>query len=99
MLKRKISNRIEDYLKSDSNKMLIVDGARQIGKSFVIRHLGQKMFENFIEINMEMEEDKLSDRLFADANSVEKFYIALSSFVREKMKERDTTLVFIDIVS
>lgn len=34
MLKRKISKKIEEYLKSDSNKMLIVDGARQIGKSY-----------------------------------------------------------------
>lgn len=94
MLKRKITNKIEEYLKSDSKKMLIVDGARQIGKSFIIRHVGQEMFENFIEINME--EDKLSDRLFADATSVEKFYIALSSFAGERMKERDKTLVFID---
>ncbi len=34
MLKRKISKKIEEHLKSDSNKMLIVDGARQIGKSY-----------------------------------------------------------------
>lgn len=94
MLKRKISNKIEEYLKSDSKKMMIIDGARQIGKSFIIRHIGQDMFENFIEVNME--EDKLNDRLFADATSVEKFYIALSSFAGEKMKERENTLIFID---
>ena len=44
--------------------MLIIDGARQVGKSFIIRHVGQRMFPNYIEINME--EDKLSDRIFAD---------------------------------
>ena len=37
MLKRKIYSKIEQYLKGDSRKMLIVDGARQIGKSFIIR--------------------------------------------------------------
>ena len=37
MLKRKIYNKIEEYLKSDSQKMLIIDGARQIGKSYIIR--------------------------------------------------------------
>lgn len=56
MLKRKVYSRIEDYLKSPKQKMLIVDGARQIGKSYIIRHLGQKMYPNYIEINME--EDK-----------------------------------------
>ena len=32
MLYRKIQPYIESYLKSDSNKVLIIDGARQIGK-------------------------------------------------------------------
>ena len=94
MLKRKISKKIEEYLKSDSNKMLIVDGARQIGKSYIIRYVGRKLFENYIEINME--DDKLNDRIFADANSVNKFYLALSSVAGEKMRDRQSTLVFID---
>lgn len=34
MLYRKIESLIEDHLKSDSNKILLIDGARQIGKSF-----------------------------------------------------------------
>lgn len=94
MLKRKIHNKIEEYLKSDSHKMLIIDGARQVGKSYIIRHVGKMLFDNYIEINME--EDKLNDRLFAEAKSVEKFYLALSTFAGDKMKDRATTLVFID---
>lgn len=41
--------------------MLMIDGARQIGKSYIIRHVGKEMFSNYIEINME--EDKLGDRI------------------------------------
>lgn len=51
MLYRKIQPYIESYLKSDSNKVLIIDGARQIGKTFIIRHVGQQLFENYIELN------------------------------------------------
>ena len=47
MLNRKIQPYIESYLKSDSNKVLIIDGARQIGKTFIIRYVGQQFFENF----------------------------------------------------
>lgn len=94
MLYRKIAKRIEDYLASDSDRMLLVDGARQIGKSYIIRHVGQKMFSNYIEINME--EDKLGDRIFAQAKTTKDFYMALSVLAGEKMKERENTLVFID---
>ena len=96
MLYRKISSKIEQYLKSGSNKMLIVDGARQVGKSFIIRHVGQQVFPNYIEVNME--KDKQKERLFENARTVEDFMIALSTVAGGKMKEKEkaTTLVFID---
>ncbi|MGN0230032.1 MAG: ATP-binding protein [Muribaculaceae bacterium] len=74
--------------------MLLIDGARQIGKSYIIRHVGEKMFSNYIEINME--EDKLRDRIFAEAKTTKDFYMALSIVAGNKMKERENTLVFID---
>ena len=94
MLYRKIKKRIEEYLSSDSDRMLLIDGARQIGKSYIIRHVGKKMFPNYIEINME--EDKLGDRVFAEAKTTKDFYMALSIVAGDKMKERENTLVFID---
>ena len=74
--------------------MLLIDGARQIGKSYIIRWVGQKMFSNYIEINME--EDKLGDRVFAAAKTINDFYIALSVVAGEKMKNKTSTLVFIN---
>ena len=94
MLYRKITKRIEEYLSSDSNRMLLIEGARQIGKSYIINHVGSKMFANYIEINME--KDKLGDRIFAEAKTTKDFYMALSIFAGDKMKEKHNTLVFID---
>ncbi len=94
MLYRKIQEYITTHLLSGSNKILIVDGARQIGKSYIIREVGQKLFPNFIELNMEV--DKVGDRNFANARTVDDFYLALSVVAGDKMKEKDNTLVFID---
>lgn len=94
MLKRKISKQIENYLKSSGDKMLVVDGARQIGKSFIIREIGSRLFPNFIEINME--KDKQGDRLFAEAKTTENFYLALSAVAGDRMSDKKSTLVFID---
>lgn len=94
MLYRKIEALIEEHLKSDSQKVLLIDGARQVGKTFIVRHVGKKLFENFIEINMI--EDLLGDRLFANTKTVEDFYLQLSMLEGGKMKEKENTLVFID---
>lgn len=94
MLYRKITKRIEQHLSSDSDRMMIIEGARQIGKSYIVRWVGQKMFPNYIEINME--EDKLGDRIFANAKTTNDFYLALSIVAGEKMGDKTSTLVFID---
>ena len=76
MLYRKIAGLIEKHLASGSNRLLIIDGARQVGKSYIIRWVGKRMFPNYIEINME--EDKLGGQIFAQARTVQDFYLALS---------------------
>ena len=98
MLHRKIEQKIIDHLSANSNKILIIDGARQIGKSYIIRHIATNVlngkFTNYIEINFV--EDSLGDKLFADVKNKEDFYLRLSTIAGERMKEKDNTLIFID---
>ena len=46
MLHRKIEQKIIEYLQNGSNKIMIIDGARQIGKKTSIREFG-KEYESF----------------------------------------------------
>jgi hypothetical protein len=94
MLKRKIQAAIEQYLRSDSNKMLVVDGARQIGKSYIIREVAKRLFPNYIELNFA--KDKNGPQVFKDANTVEEFYFQVSTIAGDKMHEKANTLVFLD---
>ena len=94
MLYRKIQERIDEYFSNGSNKVLVIDGARQIGKSFIIRYMGQKHFRNYIELNLL--EDSLNKRLFADIQNTEDFYLRLSMFAGDKMGDNQNTLVFLD---
>ncbi len=91
---RKISKYIEEYLTGNEDKILCIDGARQVGKSYIIRELAQKHFKNYIEINMA--DDKVGDKLFANVKTIDSFYIELSVFAGDKLKDRDNTIIFID---
>ena len=79
MLKRKIQSTLQEYFAADSNKVLLLDGARQIGKSFIIRHEASKHFKNYIEINFL--EDKNGDRLFDGVTSTNDFYLVFNSVI------------------
>ena len=94
MLVRKITALIEEHLTSGSDKILLVDGARQVGKTYIIRYIGKKLFQNYIEINMV--EDSVGSRLFANTRSVEDFYLQVSMVAGDRMKQKENTLIFID---
>ena len=94
MLYRKITSYIEDYLKSDNDKILILEGARQIGKSFSIREVGTRLYPNYVEINFV--EDDEGEQLFKNIHKKEDFYLTLSMVAGDKLSNRDDTLVFLD---
>ena len=94
MLKRKIENTIKEHFASKYNKVLVIDGARQIGKSYIIRFICGDLFKNYIEINLL--EDFLGDKLFENTKNIEDFYLQLSMFAGNKMGAKDDTIVFLD---
>ena len=94
MLYRKIESLIEAHLKSSTQKILLIDGARQVGKTYIIRHVGKRLFENFIEINLV--EDSLGDCLFSQVRTAEDFYLQVSMLAGNRMQQRENTLIFLD---
>lgn len=51
MLKRKIENILLDWKKQTSKKCLVVDGARQVGKTFAIKQFGENYYDELFYIN------------------------------------------------
>lgn len=94
MLYRKIRQFIVSHLTSDSDKILLVEGARQVGKSYIIRDVGTEMFDNFIELNFV--KDSEGPQIFKDVKSVDDFYILLSSLYGSRLGDKRDTLIFLD---
>lgn len=94
MLKRKIEPYIYNHLTSDSDKILVIEGARQIGKSFIIRNVGKSVFKNFIEVNF-IEDDE-GAQLFKNLRTPEELYFTLSSLHGKELGTYVDTLVFLD---
>lgn len=53
MLKRKIVNDLIQWKRESTNKALLIKGARQVGKTTVVRQFAKENYKNFIEINFE----------------------------------------------
>lgn len=94
MLRRKIEPIITEFMTNKPRKILLIDGARQIGKTYIIRHLGKRLFPHFVEINLL--EDTQNFHRFQSVQSVQDFYVRLSALVGNQLGTREDTLIFLD---
>ena len=94
MLERKFAQYLEDFLLHEPRKILLVNGARQIGKSYLIRYVGKKLFKNFVELNLKADQE--GDGIFATVKTKEDFYLQLGAIAGNHLGTKDDTLVFLD---
>ena len=94
MITRKIDSIIEHFYEED-NKALLIDGARQVGKTYSIRNFGNKHFESFIEINFVKTPEAID--IFKNAADSDSILLRLSAFT-DKPLIKGKTLIFFDEV-
>ncbi|MBR1514354.1 MAG: ATP-binding protein [Bacteroidales bacterium] len=94
MLERKFTKILEQFLTEKQDKILLVNGARQIGKSYLIRYVGKRLFAHYVEINLK--EDKEGEQVFAAVHTTNDLYIRLSNYYPKPMGDKSDTLVFLD---
>lgn len=94
MLQRKFTTVLEQFLTEKQDKILLVNGARQIGKSYLIRYVGKRLFTHFVEINLK--EDKEGEQVFASVHTTNDLYMRLSNYYSKPLGNKSNTLVFLD---
>jgi predicted AAA+ superfamily ATPase len=93
MLKRKLYNDLLTWKNSHRRKPLLLQGARQVGKTFLVSEFGRKEYKEFVYLNFE-QNPKLA-ALFDDELNPAIIIENLSLFVGKKITS-DNTLIFFD---
>ena len=94
MFYRKIESKLYEYYKNQNAKIIVIDGARQIGKSFIVRETAKKYFQNYIEINLKS--DYEGNQLFVNVKKPKDFYLQVSALYGDKLNNIDDTIIFLD---
>lgn len=94
MLKRKATNNLETWLKTKNRKCLVVQGARQTGKTYIIQRFAEKNYDETIEINFKLMPS--AQEIFAGDLSVDAMVMALRFRFPDKKIIPGKTLIFLD---
>ena len=94
MLKRKIYDRLLDWKSKKSRECLLVRGARQIGKTFIIEEFGKKQYKSYVYLNFYRNPEH--KQIFQGSLEAEEIYKKISLYVKNVRFSEKETLIFLD---
>ena len=95
MLQRKIYQRIEEFYQSRPGKALMIVGARQVGKSYIVEEFGKAHYKSFIKMDFIENPDYIP--IFSGAESAAEILLRLSALFGDKMIPGQTMIFFDEV--
>ena len=95
MIQRKIEKELQIFYEPMDKKALLVTGARQVGKTYIIRDFAAKHYKSIVEINFL--QDKSAQSLFENAKTSDDMLLRLSAVANAPLIPGET-LIFFDEV-
>lgn len=95
MLQRKIYKRIEEFYKGRPNKALMITGARQVGKSFIVEEFCKAHYESFIKLDFIENPEYIS--ALTGAGNTEEILLRLSALFGDQMIPGKTMIFFDEV--
>ena len=95
MLYRKAYEKLKEWKQQTHRKALCIVGARQIGKTTIIREFGRREYQSFVEINFAT--DPKASEIFADSYVAEVLITNLTAYVQQPMEPYKTLILFDEV--
>ena len=97
MFKRKIYDKLLEWKReSDGKTALLVEGARRIGKSTVVKAFGEKEYESYILIDFSTA-SKAVRELFEDLSDLDYLFLQLQLQYKVDLHERKSLIIFDEV--
>lgn len=94
-MERKIITELREWKNLPSRKPLIMLGARQVGKTWILKYFGETDFENFAYVNCD--ENPLAKELFATDYNIERIILTLKAITNVDIKAGKTLIILDEI--
>lgn len=95
MLQRKITKKIEEFYKGNTKKALMITGARQVGKSYIIEKFAKANYKSVIKMDFIENPDYIT--LFENAQGADEILLRLSALFGDRMLPGKTIIFFDEV--
>ena len=98
MLKRKIIDKLEEWQKrSGGTTAIMIDGARRVGKSYIVEEFAKTHYDSYILIDFYLQ-DKIVKDLFEDEiTNLDNFFLLLQNYFHTELHKRKSVIIFDEV--
>ena len=98
MLKRKIYDDLVKWKNtSNGSSALMIDGARRVGKSFIVEEFAKNEYKSYIIIDFGNISKEIEDLFNYDSNDLDFFFSKLSTYFTKKLYKRKSLIIFDEV--
>lgn len=95
-MKRKLYNSLLDWKNKKGRKPLLLTGARQVGKTYLLKQFGEKEFQKMVYLNLDKEKERF-EPIFKDSITPADIIARIETVVGEKINPADTLIIFDEV--
>ena len=97
-MKRKIYNKLLEWKhESNGEYALLIDGARRVGKSYIVRQFAEKEYRSCVILDFNLVSKSIKDLFENDLDNLDRFFMYLSNYTGKTLYTRDTLIVFDEV--
>ena len=97
-MKRKIYNKLLEWKhESNGEYALLIDGARRVGKSYIVRQFAEKEYRSYVILDFNLVSKSIKDLFENDLDNLDRFFMYLSNYTGKTLYTRDTLIVFDEV--
>lgn len=98
MLRRKIYDKLLDWKrKSNGQTALLIDGARRVGKSYIVEQFARQEYKSYILIDFGNAPQDILDLFVHESSDLDLFFAKLSAFYSTVLYKRESLIVFDEV--
>ena len=79
MIWRKIEKRLEDFYAANGRYALLIDGARRVGKSYIVEEFAKQHYKSYILIDFNQVGSEITDLFDMNLRDLDSFFMYLSA--------------------
>lgn len=97
-MKRKIYTEMIQWKKNSAGKTaLLIDGARRVGKSYIVEQFARENYKSYIFIDFNRADDNIKELFIHYLNDLDTFFMYLSGYYNIKLYERESLIVLDEV--